>query len=192
MDDYPNKLLEMLEYLAPNHLQNPTIGVLTPGIYNSAYFEHSFLSQQMGVELVEGQYLMVEDGYVHLHKEQRLPVNVDPTDPRLDNVETRTRMAQTFERGLGAVVGYVLPLQHGSWKSGPWPLRGEHLFLLPGESAAWLVRTALCVQAREGRLYVFMPPIAKLEGYLELIAAIEQTAKETHLPVVIEGVHPTL
>ena len=48
-----------------------------------------------------------------------------------------------------------------------------------GESAAWLVRTALCVQPREGRLYVFMPPIASLEGYLELVAAIEATADKT-------------
>ncbi len=66
VDDYPSKLLEMLEYLAPDHVQAPTIGVLTPGIYNSAYFEHSFLSQQMGVELVEGQDLVVNDGHVHM------------------------------------------------------------------------------------------------------------------------------
>jgi uncharacterized circularly permuted ATP-grasp superfamily protein len=66
VDDYPTKLLEMLEYLAPNHIESPTIGILTPGIYNSAYFEHSFLSQQMGVELVEGQDLVVSDGFVHM------------------------------------------------------------------------------------------------------------------------------
>ncbi|MBU1170995.1 MAG: circularly permuted type 2 ATP-grasp protein [Proteobacteria bacterium] len=66
VDDYTTKLLEMLEYLAPKNVQNPTIGVLTPGIYNSAYFEHSFLSQQMGVELVEGQDLVVSDGFVHM------------------------------------------------------------------------------------------------------------------------------
>lgn len=66
VDDYPSKLFEMLEFLAPDHIKNPTIGVLTPGIYNSAYFEHSFLSQQMGVELVEGQDLVVQDGYVHM------------------------------------------------------------------------------------------------------------------------------
>ncbi|MBT8339047.1 MAG: circularly permuted type 2 ATP-grasp protein, partial [Desulfatitalea sp.] len=66
VDEYPNRLLEMLEYLAPDHVQSPTIGVLTPGIYNSAYFEHSFLSQQMGVELVEGQDLVVSDGFVHM------------------------------------------------------------------------------------------------------------------------------
>jgi uncharacterized circularly permuted ATP-grasp superfamily protein len=56
----------MLEYLAPDGVDSPTIGVLTPGIYNSAYFEHSFLSQQMGVELVEGRDLVVADGYVHM------------------------------------------------------------------------------------------------------------------------------
>lgn len=66
VDEYPGKLHEVLEYLAPDHVQSPTIGVLTPGIYNSAYFEHSFLSQQMGVELVEGQDLVVSDGFVHM------------------------------------------------------------------------------------------------------------------------------
>lgn len=66
VDEYPGKLLEMLEYLAPEGVTHPTIGVLTPGIYNSAYFEHSFLSQQMGVELVEGRDLIVSDGYVHM------------------------------------------------------------------------------------------------------------------------------
>ncbi len=66
VDDYPSNLLKVLEYLAPDHVQTPTIGVLTPGIYNSAYFEHSFLSQQMGVELVEGRDLVVADGFVHM------------------------------------------------------------------------------------------------------------------------------
>ncbi|MBU1566372.1 MAG: circularly permuted type 2 ATP-grasp protein [Proteobacteria bacterium] len=66
VDEYPGKLHEVLEFLAPDHVQTPTIGVLTPGIYNSAYFEHSFLSQQMGVELVEGRDLIVSDGFVHM------------------------------------------------------------------------------------------------------------------------------
>ena len=59
-----------------------------------------------------------------------------------------------------------------------------------GESAAWLVRTALCVQPRDGRLYIFMPPITALEGYLELVHCLEKTAEETNLPVVIEGYAP--
>ena len=66
VDDYSAKLLEMLQYMAPDHLRSPVIGVLTPGIYNSAYFEHSFLSQQIGVDLVEGRDLVVSDGFVHM------------------------------------------------------------------------------------------------------------------------------
>lgn len=64
VDDYASRLLDMLQYLAPATVQSPTVAVLTPGIYNSAYFEHSFLAQQMGVELVEGRDLAVIDGFV--------------------------------------------------------------------------------------------------------------------------------
>ncbi|MFW2368631.1 MAG: DUF2126 domain-containing protein [Desulforhopalus sp.] len=207
-----------------------------------------------------------EDILHNLLKEQELPVNVSPADPKLDDPEERKRMIRAFRRGLGSVIGYVLPLQYGSWKSGPWTFRSEHMYLLPGDSpaglrlpldslpwvapedlprdealdpmisrdplpdlndrikagdvdesasvsitrdavqpqpdpiedpqpvegksAAWLVRTALCVQPRDGRLYVFMPPITSLEGYLELIHCIEKTAKETGYPVVIEGYGP--
>src|ERR1035437_298716 len=59
-----------------------------------------------------------------------------------------------------------------------------------GESAPWIIRTALCVQPRDGRLHVFMPPVEKAEDYLDLIAGIETTAAETGLPVVIEGETP--
>jgi len=62
--DYPSRLREMLEYLSPAGVDSPRVVVLTPGIYNSAYFEHSFLAQQMGVELVEGRDLVVSDGLV--------------------------------------------------------------------------------------------------------------------------------
>ena len=58
VDEYPSRLLETLLYLVPSTtVEDPTVVVLTPGIYNSAYFEHSFLAQQMGIELVEGQDL---------------------------------------------------------------------------------------------------------------------------------------
>jgi uncharacterized circularly permuted ATP-grasp superfamily protein len=66
VDDYPARLLETLQHLAPEHVSSPTVVVLTPGMYNSAYFEHSFLAQQMGVELVEGSDLVVVDGFVHM------------------------------------------------------------------------------------------------------------------------------
>ncbi len=53
VDDYPGRLLEMLQTIGPHGEENPTVVLLTPGIYNSAYFEHSFLAQKMGVQLVE-------------------------------------------------------------------------------------------------------------------------------------------
>lgn len=66
VDDYPSHLLETLQYLAGDAVANPKVVVLTPGLYNSAYFEHSFLAQQMGVELVEGRDLVVADGFVYM------------------------------------------------------------------------------------------------------------------------------
>ena len=62
--------------------------------------------------------------------------------------------------------------------------------IVPGQSAPWVVRTALCVEPRGGRLYVFIPPVALLEDYLALIAAIEKTAVELDMPVIIEGYQP--
>jgi len=64
VDDYASRLLSMLEYVTPMNYGRPSIAVLTPGIYNSAYFEHSFLAGQMGAELVEGRDLVVSDGLV--------------------------------------------------------------------------------------------------------------------------------
>jgi uncharacterized circularly permuted ATP-grasp superfamily protein len=64
VDDYPSRLRDMLEHLSPDNVDAPRVVVLTPGIYNSAYFEHSFLAQQMGLELVEGRDLVVSDGFV--------------------------------------------------------------------------------------------------------------------------------
>jgi uncharacterized circularly permuted ATP-grasp superfamily protein len=64
VDEYPSRLLNMLQSLFPSALTSPKVAVLTPGIFNSAYFEHAFLAQQMGVALVEGSDLLVADGQV--------------------------------------------------------------------------------------------------------------------------------
>ncbi len=75
--DYPNRLLELLESLAPPRRDKPVVAVWTPGVYNSAYFEHSFLAQQMGIELVEGSDLVVVDDRVMMRTTTGLkPVDV--------------------------------------------------------------------------------------------------------------------
>jgi len=84
VDDYPSRLLEMLQYLAPDSVTAPTVVVLTPGIYNSAYFEHAFLAQQMGVELVEGRDLVVTDGFVFMRTTRGLQ-RVDVIYRRIDD-----------------------------------------------------------------------------------------------------------
>ncbi len=59
-----------------------------------------------------------------------------------------------------------------------------------GESASWIMRTALCVEPRGGRLHVFLPPVRDLDRYLDLLAAVESTAAELGMPVVLEGYAP--
>ncbi|WP_096087209.1 circularly permuted type 2 ATP-grasp protein [Agaribacterium haliotis] len=63
--DYPSRLFDTLTALSPRAIEKPVVVVLTPGIYNSAYFEHAFLAQQMGAELVEGSDLVVQDDCVY-------------------------------------------------------------------------------------------------------------------------------
>ena len=84
VDDYPSQLLETLLNLAPPQIQNPTVVVLTPGIYNSAYYEHSFLAQQMGIQLVEGRDLVVADGYLQMKTTKGL-CRVDVVYRRIDD-----------------------------------------------------------------------------------------------------------
>lgn len=64
VSNYPSRLRDMLEFLCPDQVADPRCVLLTPGIFNSAYFEHSFLAQQMGIELVEGRDLVIVDGFV--------------------------------------------------------------------------------------------------------------------------------
>jgi uncharacterized circularly permuted ATP-grasp superfamily protein len=63
-DDYPAHLLDVLRFVAPGGRSDPTIVLLSPGMYNSAYFEHSYLAQRMGIELVEGRDLVVDQNRV--------------------------------------------------------------------------------------------------------------------------------
>ena len=84
VEDYPERLLETLFSCAPPTQHEPTAVLLTPGIYNSAYFEHTFLAQQMGIELVQGSDLVVRNGYVHMCTTQGLR-RVDVIYRRIDD-----------------------------------------------------------------------------------------------------------
>jgi uncharacterized circularly permuted ATP-grasp superfamily protein len=76
-DDYPAALLDVLRYIAPGGRADPTVVLLSPGIYNSAYFEHTFLAQRMGIELVEGRDLVVDHNRVSMRTTRGLePVDV--------------------------------------------------------------------------------------------------------------------
>lgn len=95
------------------------------------------LAERLGVNPrnVIGGY---EDAFYYLWKERRLPTNVDPHESRLCDPIERARLSKVFERGLDRVVGYTLPLQPGdtagTWESGPWFLRTERMYLIPGDS----------------------------------------------------------
>jgi uncharacterized circularly permuted ATP-grasp superfamily protein len=77
VEHYPQELLKMLQYIAPEGVANPTIVLLTPGAYNSAYFEHTYLARQMGIEIVEGRDLAVSDSRVFMRTTKGMePVHV--------------------------------------------------------------------------------------------------------------------
>ncbi|MGY4532853.1 uncharacterized protein (DUF2126 family)/transglutaminase-like putative cysteine protease [Pseudomonas sp. TE3786] len=79
----------------------------------------------------------------------------------------------------------LLPVERGEA-----PAKAEEREPKIDESASWLTRTALCAEARDGRLYLFMPPLAELEDYLALVSVIEACAEELHCPVLLEGYEP--
>jgi uncharacterized circularly permuted ATP-grasp superfamily protein len=81
---YPDRLLEILRAVAPGDSGEPSVALLTPGMYNSAYFEHAFLAEQMGIELVEGQDLFVDDDTVFM-RTTRGPRRVDVLYRRIDD-----------------------------------------------------------------------------------------------------------
>jgi len=97
VENYPQELLKSLRYIAPAGVADPTVVLLTPGAYNSAYFEHTYLARQMGIEIVEGRDLFVRDSRVFMRTTKGLqPVHViyrridddfiDPTVFRRDSM----------------------------------------------------------------------------------------------------------
>ena len=203
-----------------------------------------------------------EDVFYYLWRERRLPENVDPFNSKLEDPLERARLMKVFSQGLDKAVGHVLPISRNNantqWQSGPWFLRGERCYLVPGDSplgyrlpldsvpwvtkndypymypqdpaaslaplrthqtirrqlneigrnakaspddetttpplaqqsAHWISRTAMCAEARNGILYVFMPPATWLDHYLELVTAVEGAADRLNMPVILEGYEP--
>lgn len=82
--NYPTELLKTLQSVTPREIDNPVCVLLTPGLYNSAYFEHTFLAQQMGIEIVEGRDLTIENDRVYMHTTKGL-VQVDVIYRRIDD-----------------------------------------------------------------------------------------------------------
>jgi uncharacterized circularly permuted ATP-grasp superfamily protein len=83
-EDYPAALLDVLRYIAPGGRPDPTVVLLSPGMYNSAYFEHTFLAQRMGIELVEGRDLVVDRNRVFMRTTRGL-ARVDVIYRRIDD-----------------------------------------------------------------------------------------------------------
>ena len=153
-----------------------------------------------------------EDWLHYLWREAQQPIELDrvaiPWAPQF-----RDDLSLALAHGLDRPVGHVLPLKWDAsssrWVTARWGCAGERLQLLPGGSPLGLrlpieqvprspdgddetevPHTALCLQARDDRLYVFMPPCEHLEHYATLLAAVEATAEELGLPVLIEGYEP--
>jgi uncharacterized protein (DUF2126 family) len=215
------------------------------------------LAGTLGIE-ANCTFPVYEDTFYYLWKENRLPNDVDPTDPKLEDPNERAMMTRTFTQGLNKPVGFVMPLKrawwqaHAGWISGRWPVRGDKVFVIPGDSPIGLrlpldslpstvsvtsydqqphdpfaprdplpsvpqiqqdkqrieqinemlrrpegrevsrevIPTALCVECRFGRLHVFMPPTQRLEDYLDLVAAVEETCVDLDIPVILEGYLP--
>lgn len=107
------------------------------GAADAAQFAHT-LAEVLGVD---SQHALpgYEDAWYYMWRERRLPANVDPLNSKLDDPEERARLAKIFEQKLGSVVGTVLPLRRAfgsgsKWESGPWFLRKENMYLIPGDS----------------------------------------------------------
>lgn len=118
IDHYPNQLLQNLRYLSPRARENPNVVLLTPGVHNAAYFEHSFLALEMGIELVEGQDLVVEGDRVYMKTTEGLePVDViyrrvddaflDPEVFRHDSILGVSGLIRAFRAGNVALVNGI-------------------------------------------------------------------------------------
>lgn len=118
VDHYPDELLKLLRYVAPSGVAEPTVVLLTPGAYNSAYFEHTYLARQMGIEIVEGRDLVVQDQHVYMRTTKGLrPVHViyrridddflDPTVFRRDSALGVPGLVNAYRAGAVSLANSI-------------------------------------------------------------------------------------
>jgi uncharacterized protein (DUF2126 family) len=106
------------------------------------------------------------------------PLRVFPPLPKHAEIRAQVREGAAADRDRRRTKGSARPEAA--------PTRGP----APGESAMWITRSAMCAEARNGVLYLFMPPTERLEDYLELVAAVEATAEAERQPLIVEGYEP--
>jgi uncharacterized protein (DUF2126 family)/transglutaminase-like putative cysteine protease len=127
---------------------NPNLISITDRAGSYGLEEAKKFAKALSVELELAPKCIIpafENTAYYLLQERNLPVDVDPRDPKLKDPEARARMVRVFERGLNREVGYVIPIRcqqwqtnAGRWVSGRWPVRGDRLLLLPGDSPVGL------------------------------------------------------
>ena len=168
VDGYALDLREALRKVAPEGVENPTIILLTPGIYNSAYFEHTFLAKQMGIELCEGRDLIVDDAHVYMRTTQGLR-RVDVIYRRIDD-EWLDPLTFRSDSGLG-VPGLV-----NAWRAGNVTLANA-------------IGTGV---ADDKAIYAFTPQIIKYYLGEEALLPIVPTywpAREDDRKYILEHLH---
>jgi uncharacterized protein (DUF2126 family) len=166
---------------------------------------------------IDGERLVpgYEDALYHIWRERRIPAGFDPAETASIDKAERARLGAVMEAGLGAPVGYALPVRRdptGKWTSSPWYFVADNMFLIPGDSPMGLrlplslqpwripgaigpnldneVRVALCVEARGGHVHVFLPPAENTADYMTLLDSVEFAASSLGIPVVLEGYLP--
>jgi uncharacterized circularly permuted ATP-grasp superfamily protein len=118
VEHYPQELLKLLQHVAPAGVAEPTVVLLTPGAYNSAYFEHTYLARQMGIEIVEGRDLVVRDQHVFMRTTKGLrPVHViyrridddflDPTVFRRDSALGVPGLVNAYRAGTVSLANSI-------------------------------------------------------------------------------------
>ncbi len=125
----------------------------------------------------------------------RDPLAELPPLPPRPQIQGPKGLGEAAERGSAATD--PAPAFAGEEERGPLPSRESmsppkfNREPNPGESAPWVIRSGLCIEPRNGRLHIFIPPVDTTEDYLNLVAAIESSAAELNMPVILEGTPPT-